>query len=255
MVGCGRVGGGGGGGRERGVWYRGRSPSIVAGRVHLFRVLQGNLRRRFLMCPWGYTMKKIAIAVAPFYGFHDRFGCRSGGAALHQGAGAVRCRLNWGGFYVGGHVGGAWTNEQWINTANTSCSATLPGEGFRQRGTGIFGGGHGLQLAGQQLCVRSRGHHLGPRQPRHRAQHRLRCRPDDQFSWRADWMATITGRAGFAVNNNLFYVKGGYAGVNNRLSVSMWCRRRVGLADPVAQWLDRRRRLGIRHYPELDRRT
>jgi len=42
---------------------------------------------------------------------------------------------------------------------------------------------------------------------------------DDQFSWRADWMATITGRLGYAVTNNLFYVKGGYAGVNNRLSV------------------------------------
>ena len=42
---------------------------------------------------------------------------------------------------------------------------------------------------------------------------------DDRFSWRADWMATITGRAGYAVSNNLFYVKGGYAGVNNRLSV------------------------------------
>ena len=43
---------------------------------------------------------------------------------------------------------------------------------------------------------------------------------DDQFSWRADWMATITGRAGITYSNNLFYVKGGYAGVNNRLSVS-----------------------------------
>jgi outer membrane immunogenic protein len=42
---------------------------------------------------------------------------------------------------------------------------------------------------------------------------------DDRFSWRADWMATITGRLGYAVNNNLFYFKGGYAGVNNRLSV------------------------------------
>jgi len=42
---------------------------------------------------------------------------------------------------------------------------------------------------------------------------------DDQFSWRANVLATIVGRAGFAVQNNLFYIKGGYAGVNNRLSV------------------------------------
>jgi outer membrane immunogenic protein len=32
-------------------------------------------------------------------------------------------------------------------------------------------------------------------------------------------MATITGRIGYAVTNNLFYAKGGYAGVNNHLSV------------------------------------
>jgi len=29
----------------------------------------------------------------------------------------------------------------------------------------------------------------------------------------------LTGRFGYAVTNNLFYVKGGYAGVNNKLSV------------------------------------
>src|SRR5229473_3135729 len=42
---------------------------------------------------------------------------------------------------------------------------------------------------------------------------------DDQFSWRSNWMATVTGRIGYAVTNNLFYAKGGYAGVNNHLSV------------------------------------
>jgi outer membrane immunogenic protein len=40
------------------------------------------------------------------------------------------------------------------------------------------------------------------------------------FDWRANVLATVVGRAGFAVQNNLFYIKGGYAGVNNRLSVT-----------------------------------
>jgi outer membrane immunogenic protein len=39
------------------------------------------------------------------------------------------------------------------------------------------------------------------------------------FSWRTNWMTTITGRAGVAMNNNLFYVKGGYAGASNHLAV------------------------------------
>lgn len=43
---------------------------------------------------------------------------------------------------------------------------------------------------------------------------------NDVFSWRANVLATVVGRAGFAVQNNLFYIKGGYAGVNNRLSVT-----------------------------------
>ena len=49
---------------------------------------------------------------------------------------------NWAGFYIGGHIGGATTNEEWINSANTTAFGDLaPGQGFRQRGTGVFGGG------------------------------------------------------------------------------------------------------------------
>src|SRR3954453_12659895 len=49
---------------------------------------------------------------------------------------------NWAGFYVGGHVGGAWSEEQWTNTSNTTAFGDLsPGQGFRQRGSGAFGGG------------------------------------------------------------------------------------------------------------------
>ena len=74
------------------------------------------------------------------------------------------------------------------------------------------------------------------------------------FTWRSNWMATVTGGAGIAVNNNLFDVKVGYAGVNNRLAVSDTVPAFVG-ADPD-DWhtADRRRRLGRRHHRELDRR-
>src|SRR5712671_7967412 len=49
---------------------------------------------------------------------------------------------NWSGFYVGGHVGGSSTSQSWTNTARTALFGDLdPGQGFRQRGTGVFGGG------------------------------------------------------------------------------------------------------------------
>src|ERR1700722_5394558 len=47
---------------------------------------------------------------------------------------------NWAGLYVGGHLGGSWTNESWRNTANTTAFGDLvPLQGFSQRGTGVFG--------------------------------------------------------------------------------------------------------------------
>src|SRR4051794_41356094 len=57
--------------------------------------------------------------------------------------------FNWTGFYVGGHIGGAWTNEQFINNGTGAPFGDLtPGEGYRQRNSGILGGaqiGHKLQ--------------------------------------------------------------------------------------------------------------
>ena len=47
---------------------------------------------------------------------------------------------NWSGFYVGGQLGGSWTNQSWVNTANNSGFGDLgPGQGFGQRSSGIFG--------------------------------------------------------------------------------------------------------------------
>ena len=129
--------------------------------------------------------------------------------------------FNWAGFYVGGHIGGASTTEQWVNSANTTLFGDLsPGQGFRQRGNGVFGGGqvgYNWQASNYVFGLEGTLSGLNNRGTVQNTVFGLGL--DDQFSWRADWMATVTGRAGYAVNNNLFYVKGGYAGVNNRLSV------------------------------------
>ena len=131
---------------------------------------------------------------------------------------------NWGGFYVGGHIGGAWTNEQWINSGNGAPFADLiPGEGFRQRGSGIMGGaqiGYNWQAANYVFGLEGT---ISGLNNSGRVTNTVFGGGggafDDVFSWRATVLATIVGRAGFAVNNNLFYLTGGYAGVNNRLSV------------------------------------
>jgi outer membrane immunogenic protein len=128
---------------------------------------------------------------------------------------------NWAGLYVGGQIGGSWTNQSWTNTARTAPFGDLgPGQGFGQRATGVFGGaqlGYNWQASnyvfGLEGTISGMDNHgtllntvFGAR--------------DDVFSWRTNWMATVTGRTGIAVNNNLFYVKGGYAGVSSHMAVS-----------------------------------
>ena len=168
-------------------------------------------------------MKKIAIAASALV-----LGSVSASAAdlaarpYTKAPVPVAAVYNWGGFYIGGHVGGAWTNQEWVNTANNTAFGDLsPGEGFRQRSTGIFGGGHiGYNWQASNFVFGLEGTISGLDNGGEVLNRVFGAGLDDRFSWRTDWMATITGRAGLAFNNNLLYVKGGYAGVNNRLSVS-----------------------------------
>lgn len=129
---------------------------------------------------------------------------------------------NWTGFYVGGHAGGTWTNEEWVNTANTTLWGDLgPGFGIRQRESGFIGGGQiGYNWQASNFVFGLEGTISGMSTSGSVSVPAVFGGGDDVFSWRTNWMATIVGRAGVAFNNHLLYVKGGYAGVNNRLSVS-----------------------------------
>ena len=45
------------------------------------------------------------------------------GARYTKAPAYVEPLFNWTGFYVGGHIGGAWTNEQFINNGSARRSA------------------------------------------------------------------------------------------------------------------------------------
>lgn len=133
----------------------------------------------------------------------------------------VAAVYNWTGFYVGGHVGGTWTNEEFVNVANTTTFGDLtPGQGFRQRETGFIGGGHiGYNWQASNFVFGLEGSIDGLSTEGSLINNVFNFGLDDRFSWRSEWMASVVGRAGVAFNNSLLYVKGGWAGVNNRLSV------------------------------------
>ncbi|MGX1012038.1 outer membrane immunogenic protein [Bradyrhizobium japonicum] len=165
--------------------------------------------------------------------------------------------FNWTGFYVGGHIGGAWTNEQFINNGTGAPFGDLvPGQGYRQRGAGIMGGAQiGYNWQANNYVFGMEGTISGL-DNKGTVVNTAFGAADDIFTWRANVLATVVGRAGFTVQNNLFYIKGGYAGVNNRLNVSDMVAPATGSgrSDPLGQRLDRRRGLGVRYHPQLDRR-
>lgn len=178
------------------------------------------------------------------------------GARYTKAPAYVEPLFNWTGFYVGGHIGGAWTNEQFTNNGTGAAFGDLsPGDGFRQRNSGIMGGaqiGYNWQANNYVFGIEGT---ISGLDNKGTVVNTVFGAGDDVFSWRANVLATVVGRAGFAVQNNLFYFKGGYAGVNNRLGQRhRRCGDGFGRTDPLGQRLDRRRRLGIRRHPQLDRR-
>jgi outer membrane immunogenic protein len=105
---------------------------------------------------------------------------------------------NWTGFYVGGHLGGAWGREDiqdaiTLVTGKTDPSGFLGGAqvGYNwQAGQWVFG------IEGDWSWTNADGDTTIPG-----------AVVKSQFNW----FSTLTGRVGYAVDNWLWYVKGGAA--------------------------------------------
>src|SRR5258708_12581360 len=97
----------------------------------------------------------------------------------------------------------------------------MGGQGLGQRSSGIFGGGQiGYNWQGSNYVFGLEGSISGMNNRGTLTNTVFGLARDDVFSWRTNWMATVTGRVGYAWANNLIYAKGGYPGVNNPLPVS-----------------------------------
>ncbi len=128
---------------------------------------------------------------------------------------------DWTGFYIGGHIGGAWTDETATLSDTTSPILLNP------LGTAISGNRDGF-LGGAQIGYNYQIQHLV-------------LGVGGDFSWTnarettstastlipggvttsqgtTNWYATLTGRAGYAWDNWLLYGKGGAAWINERFS-------------------------------------
>jgi outer membrane immunogenic protein len=147
--------------------------------------------------------------------------------------------FNWTGCYIGGHVGGGWSENRQITLLNQNFAVNYgdyaTGQGFNNDGSGWVGGGQVgcnyqsgafvFGVEGSYAAADIKGSHFNP----------LIGAGDDRFTTKVDGIASVVGRAGIASNNWLFYVKGGWAGANAKLSVIDNVGP-VGGAASVSQW-------------------
>lgn len=129
---------------------------------------------------------------------------------------------NWSGCYIGGHAGAGWARTEWTNTANTTLFGDLsPGEGFTQTKSGFVGGGQlGCNYQVNQWVFGIEGTFSGTSIKGSLTNTVFGAGFDDVFETRVNSILTVTGRIGYAFNNWLPYIKGGYAGASNKFSVS-----------------------------------
>lgn len=110
--------------------------------------------------------------------------------------------VNWTGFYLGGHIGGAWTNNDHDDYNN------LYYDNDGNTGSFIGGGqvGFNYQVGAWVLGIEGdiSAADLGNK-------HDYYFAPYYYPGTSIDWIATLTGRIGYAWDNWLLYVKGGGA--------------------------------------------
>ena len=113
---------------------------------------------------------------------------------------------NWSGFYIGGHVGGIWSDKDWSTplTIPSTAIGSHQASGFLaggqigfnwQVGAWVFG------VEGQASWTNADGSHA--------------CLVIATCTTDINWVATAAGRIGYAFNNVLLYAKGGAAWIDD----------------------------------------
>ena len=127
---------------------------------------------------------------------------------------------DWSGIYIGGKVGGAWSDINWTqNFDEFEGGAVPPGTGASFSPSsftgGVFGGGN-LQMGNWVFGLEASFEGLGLNQsvpsPYFPA--------TDVYKTQIDWMVFVEPRIGFSWDRTMVFVKGGWAGGNATLSAT-----------------------------------
>lgn len=118
---------------------------------------------------------------------------------------AVVAAYNWSGFYIGGHLGGAWSKED-VSIPGLGVVGTTDPDGF----IGGVQAGYNWQADRWVFGIEGDWSWSGAD-----GSTALGVLSSDQ-----NWYATLTGRVGYAWDNWMWYVKGGAAWVDAEYSLA-----------------------------------
>jgi outer membrane immunogenic protein len=120
----------------------------------------------------------------------------------------VAAAYNWTGFYVGAHAGYGWADKDWrapfdppFNAGSHTATGWLAG---LQLGGNYQIGNWVLGLEGQYSWADINGDHIS------------RLDLADRLGTQVSWLATVTGRVGYAFDRTLIYGKGGVAWIRDK---------------------------------------
>ena len=117
---------------------------------------------------------------------------------------------DWTGFYVGGHVGGGWMHD--IVTTTTTTAFQPAGTQTRVSPMGVLGGVQaGFNVEFAPVVVGFEGTWTATTLSGSQSIATLQTSNFEKSTDNMPWLATATGRIGYAANDMLFYVKGGGA--------------------------------------------
>jgi outer membrane immunogenic protein len=131
------------------------------------------------------------------------------------GATDLQGETDWTGFYIGGKVGGAWSDISWTQDNNAFTNNTGDQVSFSPSGVagGVIGGGNlqvGHWVFGAELSYQGVSLSQTVASPFFPA--------TDTFSAKLDWLATVEGRVGYSFDRWLVFGKIGWVGSHVNLT-------------------------------------
>ena len=144
---------------------------------------------------------------------------------------------DWSGIYIGGKLGGAWSDIDWSQDLNvfTAGGAVAPNASVNFGPSGIAGGvfgGANLQMG--QWIFSLEGSFIGLGLSESATSPFLPA--TDTFTTDIDWLVTVEPRIGYTWNRTFAFVKGGWAGGNATLSVTSPVRGNASTTEFVDGW-------------------